>query len=81
MNRVVTFYPASGCRYSTSGAFIYTGGEGDCWSSAFTGASGCRLAFNPTAVSPLGSAGRAYGFPVRCVQNLLLFEKLNLLYG
>jgi hypothetical protein len=67
---VVTFYPASGNRHRESGAFTYTGFEGDYWSSASSGVNGFNLVFNNTVVYPAHTANRAYGFPVRCVQRL-----------
>jgi hypothetical protein len=72
--RVVTSYPASGLRYSTSGAFNVTGSNGYAWHCAITGVNGYYLAFSSVAVHPTGSYGRACGFPVRCVQHLHLFK-------
>jgi hypothetical protein len=72
MNRVVTLYPAAGFRYQTSGAFSVVGSTGYAWSSAITGASAYFLSFPTTLVYPTTSHARAYGWSVRCVQNLLL---------
>jgi hypothetical protein len=71
---VVTFYPASGWRDTISGALTYTGSSGYAWSCAITGAYGYNLGFNITVAHPAYGSYRAYGFPVRCVQNLLLFK-------
>jgi hypothetical protein len=71
---VVTFYPASGYRVPTSGAFINTGAAGHYWSFALSGTNACHLGFWSSAVYPTYSNGRAYGFPVRCVQHLQLLK-------
>jgi hypothetical protein len=70
-NEVVTFYPAAGYRVSTSGAFSSTGSNGICWSTAVIGTNGYFLLFASVDVHPRRNDGRAYGFPVRCVQHLL----------
>ena len=75
------FYPASGLRGHTSGEFCATGSNGYAWSCAASGVNAFNLGFNSTVVYPMHSHGRAYGFPVRCVQNLLLLKKSNLLFG
>jgi hypothetical protein len=72
---VVTFYPAAGFRWPTSGAFNHMGYEGDYWGCMVSGVLSYHLWLNSSVVSPAAlSNGRAYGFPVRCVQNLLLFK-------
>jgi hypothetical protein len=73
----VTFYPASGYRHRESGSFTNTGSNGYAWSCAVTGANGCFLDFSSTYVGPTGNSLRAYGFPVRCVQNLLFILKIK----
>ena len=78
---VVTFYPASGRREPSSGAFNVTGSTGYAWSCAVTGADGYYLSFNSSGVLPTNGDSRAYGRSVRCVQNLLLVKKSNLLFG
>ena len=75
------FYPGSGLRYITSGAFIVTGSNGSAWSCAVIGANGCFLYFWSTGVASIYTAERAHGLSVRCVQNLLLLKKSNLLSG
>jgi hypothetical protein len=70
--RVVTFYPASGLRSSTSGAFDVTGVSGYAWSFSRSGVIAYYLGFNSLVVYPSHSNARAFGFPVRCVQYLLL---------
>jgi hypothetical protein len=72
---VVTSYPVSGYRHTTSGVFTNTGIAGDYWSYATTGASAYYLTFGATTVSSTGSVSRAYAFPVRCVQYFICFEK------
>jgi hypothetical protein len=74
---VVTFYPASGLRNSASGVFTATGSDGHWWSSAVSGISVCHAGFWSVYVNPTHLSTRAYGFPVRCVQNLLLLKKIK----
>jgi hypothetical protein len=74
MNRAVTFYPASGYRYPTSGAFNVTGSAGYAWDSAVTGVNAYFLGVYPTLVYPMHSNSRAFGWSVRCVQHLLLLK-------
>ena len=64
------FYPASGLRYQTSGAFGVTGSAGIVWSSAVSGTIVYHFRFIPADVTPSYALARAHGFPVRCVQNL-----------
>jgi hypothetical protein len=71
--RVVTFYPASGYRQPTSGAFAATDSGGYAWHSTVTAASACCMGFHSSVAHPAGGANRAFGYPVRCVQYLLLF--------
>ena len=68
---MVTFYPASGYRYSASGALSGTGGGAIYFDSGVKGVNASGLAFySPTLVEASGSFARAFGFPVRCVQYL-----------
>jgi hypothetical protein len=69
----VTFYPASGLRMHTSGAFNVTGSYGFALSCALSGVNASSLGFW-SAVYPLNLAGRAFGLSVRCVQYLLLLK-------
>ena len=64
------FYPASGCRYRTSGALADVGSLGYSWSSSPTQSSAYAgyLNFYATNVYPQSNYSRAYGFPVRCVR-------------
>ena len=65
------FYPASGCRNSNSGGLTNVGTGGYAWSSSPNSASsvyGSNLNFSSSLVNPEGGNYRAYGFPVRCVQ-------------
>jgi hypothetical protein len=68
--KVVTFYPASGYRHSTSGAFTATDSGGYAWCYAASGVIAHHLAFTSSGVYPTASSHRAFGFPVRCVQYL-----------
>ena len=71
------FYPAAGYRFRDTGAFDATGGYGYAWSCTVSGVNGYFLGFHLTSVSPTSSNNRAYGFSVRCVQNLLLVKKIK----
>jgi len=68
---VETYYPASGYRDSSTGAFSSVGTLGYYWSASPGSTSGYRLGFNSSGgVGPADSSSRAYGFAVRCVQEL-----------
>jgi hypothetical protein len=69
---VVTVYPASGYRNATFGALAGTDSSGFAWCFALSGANASSLRFISTEVGPSNSGHRAYGFPIRCVQYLLL---------
>ena len=63
------FYPASGFLNSGSGAFTLVGSSGYCWSCSPGSATyGYNLYFYSGNVNPSSNVSRAYGFPVRCVQ-------------
>jgi len=68
------FFPASGCRYFGSGAFNWIGTNGFNWSSTPEPNSGNGYFFQLTnvAVYPTKTNGyRTYGYPVRCVSDVL----------
>ena len=63
------YYPAVGYRYVASGAMVGVTGSAFCWSSSPDSAtSGYHLSAYSAYVSPSNYNYRAYGFPVRCVQ-------------
>ena len=63
------FFPASGCRSNSSGSLISVGSYGYYWSAVpYSTYYGRYLSFYSTYVNPLYSNYRAYGFPVRPVQ-------------
>lgn len=63
------WYPASGCRGVASGASAGVGYNGYYWSaSAGSNTLARYLYFLSTLVNPQNYSYRAYGFPVRCVQ-------------
>lgn len=63
------FFPASGCRYSSSGGLSGVSSYGGCWSSAVSSASyAYDLYFSAGGVSPLNNNIRASGFSVRPVR-------------
>ena len=67
------FFEASGNRLSGSGGLTNVGANGYAWSSSPAGATsvyGSFLVFFSSDVHPEGSGHRAYGFPVRCVQDI-----------
>jgi FlaG/FlaF family flagellin (archaellin) len=69
-------FPASGMRWrdpvhpSQHGMVMYTGYEGDYWSSTMSGSSAYFLAFgNGTEVDPNYVWPRGNGFPIRCIKD------------
>lgn len=63
------FYPASGYRYSSSGALYYVGSYGYYWSAVpLSTSNGRSLYFGSTRVYPLSNGSRSSGFAVRPVQ-------------
>lgn len=65
----IGYYPASGYRYDSAGAFYGVGTYGYYWSAAPFSTYGCILTFNSSGgVNPANGSYRAYGFSVRCVQ-------------
>jgi uncharacterized protein (TIGR02145 family) len=63
------FYPASGYRLAATGAMYSERSIGFFWSSTpYNGTNGRYLYFYATNVNPQNNASRAYGFPVRCIQ-------------
>ena len=63
------YYPASGYRFSISGALSSGGINGYSWSATpIDKTRGCNLYFNSTSVYPSYNFSRANGFPVRPVQ-------------
>jgi uncharacterized protein (TIGR02145 family) len=61
-------YPASGYRYSGSGAIYYVGSNGYYWSASTMNHQGCCLYFGNSYVAPGNNLRRANGISVRCVQ-------------
>ena len=65
----IGYYPASGYRSNSSGAFVNVGTNGYCWSASPILRTGFNLNFNSSGrVYPANINYRAYGFSVRCVQ-------------
>ena len=65
------YFPASGARLNGTGTYYGLGVSGYDWSTSGIGSSsiyGAYLYISSAWNSPLISAYRAYGFPVRCVQ-------------
>ena len=63
------FFPASGCRYGSSGSLFSVGSIGYYWSAVpYSTSHGRSLFFFSTIVLPLYDSYRANGFPVRPVQ-------------
>ncbi|WP_319504633.1 DUF4906 domain-containing protein [Bacteroides graminisolvens] len=66
---VETYYPASGYRDYSTGAFSTVGTNGYYWSASPSSTYGYSLSFGSSGgVSPAYGNYRAYGFSVRCVQ-------------
>ncbi|WP_370689167.1 hypothetical protein, partial [uncultured Alistipes sp.] len=66
------FYPATGYRYRETGALNAVGTSGYAWSSSSYAAGNLGAGyfyFYSGLVGPLNGGYRAFGFPVRCVQN------------
>ena len=62
-------FPASGYRSNYDGSVSYVGAYGSFWSaSPYNASYGYSLIFNSSVVNPSNSYNRAYGLPVRCVQ-------------
>ena len=64
------FMPASGDRYGSTGASSEAGTFGLCWTGAVSGVWGGDLDLRSQRVHPGNADKRAFGFPVRCVQDL-----------
>ena len=73
--------PVSGYRERTSGALSAVGTNGYAWSSSPAAAGNTNSSFfwlAANTVRPSQPDGRAYAFPVRCVQYLqLLFQRIT----
>ena len=65
---VMAWFPATGHRYRVSGALTNVGSIGCYWSSSVSGTNAIRLRFNMSVVNLNSPYYRAYGYPVRCVQ-------------
>ena len=65
---VAAFYPAPGCRRPYYGTLYHVGDSGYSWSSTVSGSNVRFLDFFPTWLLPQNSHSRAYGFPLRCLQ-------------
>lgn len=66
---VKAFFPASGYLHPFSGMLYRVGNYGYVWSLSATGGGACSLYFNAAGVLDLRAGSyRAYGFPVRCIQ-------------
>lgn len=64
---VMAFYPASGLR-NEYGGLTWIGLTGYSWTSMASGSSGYNLYFSSGGVSNNHYHNRAYGYPVRCIQ-------------
>jgi hypothetical protein len=65
----IGYYPASGCRVNSTGAFYRVGTSGYYWSASPNSTYGYSLHFNSSGgVYPADNHSRAFGFSVRCVQ-------------
>ncbi|MDE6499142.1 MAG: hypothetical protein K2K83_00350 [Rikenella sp.] len=60
--------PAPGFRHPYHGTLYRVGVNGFSWSSTVTGANAHFLNFYYDGVYPNGSDNRAYGLPLRCLQ-------------
>ena len=63
------WYPASGCRYDSSGSLDGVGSYGCYWSVSPNDIGAFSLCFgNEGYINPADSNSRAYGQSVRCLQ-------------
>ena len=60
--------PAPGLRAYEYGTLWYVGGSGYSWSATVSGSNVRFLDFYCNGVSPQYGDGRAYGLPLRCLQ-------------
>jgi hypothetical protein len=66
------FFPASGLRDPSNGSSRKLGTDGIGWSSTQVNATnGYNLGFTSTASNPANNNSKAYGFTVRCVQEII----------
>ena len=69
--RATDFYPATGFRDSGFGGLYSVGTGGNSWNSSPAGTAsvyGSYVDFNSSVVNSENGNNRAFGFPVRCVQ-------------
>lgn len=64
----LAWYPESGWLSKLDGRFRDVGYTGGCWNSLSNEIGGNILNFHLQLLVPLHSLSRAYGFPVRCIQ-------------
>jgi hypothetical protein len=65
------WYPASGYRYYNGGSLSGVGNGGYYWSASPSSSNAYRLGFDYGGdVDPSGSDYRAYGYSVRCLQEI-----------
>ena len=70
--------PASGYRNNSNGSLNNAGSNGNYWfCSPNSTTNGYNLNFNSSNVNPSNNNNRANGFPVRCLRELVLTEKLR----
>ena len=62
------WYPAGGFRDRTTAMLNTMGSYGHCWSAAASNFNAIYLHFTITSITPSNAYYRAYGFPIRCVQ-------------
>jgi len=76
--QAIAFAPAAGFRWQETGTMASVGAEGDAWSSSPCNADSPAASYMAFCledwVEPFRTAGRALGFPVRCVQHLRLLS-------
>ena len=64
----MAWYPAAGYREHINGILSHVGSTGFYWSTAVSNMYAIYLGYDINNVSPGSTYSRAYGFPVRCVQ-------------
>ena len=61
-------HPAPGYRHPSYGTLYSVGVYGFSWSSTASGSNAHNLGFSYGGVGPQSYSNRAYGFPLRCIQ-------------
>lgn len=64
----MSWFPAAGYREHINGVLSHIGSTGFYWSASTSGTYARYLGYDMSSVSPGSIYSRAYGFPIRCIQ-------------